>query len=100
MTPTQDITLGCYYLTAMPRDPAPGKKGKRLTLFGSREEVLFAHTDGAVRKHQWIQLANPDFNRETVYGNANRDWPPGARIWGSMSWNGTNLRTDGSVIGR
>src|SRR5512136_949428 len=33
MTPTQDITLGCYYLTANPREPMPAAGGKRLKLF-------------------------------------------------------------------
>jgi DNA-directed RNA polymerase subunit beta' len=26
ITPTQDITLGCYYLTAEPRKPMPAKE--------------------------------------------------------------------------
>src|SRR5213594_3678544 len=44
MTPTQDITLGCYYLTANPR---PGKDGHqpKPMLFGSKSEVIFAHDD-------------------------------------------------------
>jgi DNA-directed RNA polymerase subunit beta' len=69
MTPTQDITLGCYYLTANPREARPGASGRRLRLFGSRSEVLFAYFDGAVRKHEWIRLANPDQERKTVYGD-------------------------------
>src|SRR5207237_5821629 len=44
MTPTQDITLGCYYLTANPR---PQMGVKRALLFGSKTEVIFAHDDGA-----------------------------------------------------
>jgi len=68
MTPTQDITLGCYYLTAEPR--APKKDTARLMLFGSKEEVFTAHADGAVRTHTRIQLANPDRGRKTLYGDA------------------------------
>jgi DNA-directed RNA polymerase subunit beta' len=70
MTPTQDITLGCYYLTAEPR--AVKKEGQRLMLFGSKEEVFTAHADGAVRTHSRILLANPDRGRKTVYGDATR----------------------------
>src|SRR6059036_4194863 len=35
ITPTQDITLGCYYLTAEPRTPMPADV-KTLKLFGSK----------------------------------------------------------------
>jgi DNA-directed RNA polymerase subunit beta' len=72
MTPTQDITLGCYYLTANPREALPTESGPRLKLFGSRSETIFAYLDGAVRKHEWIRLANPDFGRSTVYGDPTR----------------------------
>jgi DNA-directed RNA polymerase subunit beta' len=74
MTPTQDITLGCYYLTANPREFAmpTGGREKRLRLCGTRSEVIFAHQDGAVRKHEWIRLANPDYGRSTVYGDSQK----------------------------
>jgi DNA-directed RNA polymerase subunit beta' len=70
MTPTQDITLGCYYLTANPR--MIGQANGRPKLFGSKSEVLFAHMDGAVRTHEKILLANPDLGRKTVYGDADK----------------------------
>jgi DNA-directed RNA polymerase subunit beta' len=68
MTPTQDITLGCYYLTAEPRDHH--RKGRRLMLFGSKGEVLFAHADGELSTHDRVILANPDLGRPSVYGDA------------------------------
>jgi DNA-directed RNA polymerase subunit beta' len=68
MTPTQDITLGCYYLTAEPRAARDPKH--RLMLFGSKSEVVFAHMDGTVKTHDRILLANPDVGRKTVYGDA------------------------------
>ena len=60
MTPTQDITLGCYYLTAEPRTSRPDGTAQ-LKLFGSKSEVIFANADGAVTTHERIRLANPDF---------------------------------------
>ncbi len=69
MTPTQDITLGCYYLTAEPRKIGR-KQQKRLKLFGSKDEVRFAMSEGAVDVHDRIYIANPDRGRETVYGDA------------------------------
>ena len=69
MTPTQDITLGCYYLTANPR---LGQGNGRPKLFGSKSEVIFAHMDGAVKTHERILLANPDLGRKTVYGDSEK----------------------------
>jgi len=70
MTPTQDITLGCFYLTAEPRQPR--KENERLMLFGSRSEVLFAYHEGELKVHSRVRLANPDYGRETVYGDPKR----------------------------
>jgi len=68
ITPTQDITLGCYYVTAEPRTPMPTDT-RKLPLFGSKDEVIFAYDDGALKTHDWIRLANPDFGRQTAYGD-------------------------------
>src|SRR5258706_4183680 len=71
ITPTQDITLGCFYLTAEPRTPLPADT-RILKLFGSKTEVVFAYHDGAVTTHERIRLANPDFDRKTDFGDNNR----------------------------
>src|SRR6201998_2282039 len=55
MTPTQDITLGCYYLTAEPRAK---RDGKASMLFGTKSEVIFALNDGAVGIHDRVRIAN------------------------------------------
>ena len=68
ITPTQDITLGCYYVTAEPRKPMPANVNE-LPLFGSKEEVIFAYCDQDVKTHDRIRLANPDFGKQTVFGN-------------------------------
>src|SRR5207244_6308877 len=70
MTPTQDITLGCYYLTAEPRAARDPKR--RLMLFGSKSEAVFAHMDGTVNTHDRIVMANPDLGKKTVYGDAEK----------------------------
>jgi DNA-directed RNA polymerase subunit beta' len=69
MTPTQDITLGCYYLTANPRASRGNGRSK---LFGSKDEVIFAHMDGAVKTHDRILLANPDLGRKTPFGDSEK----------------------------
>src|SRR5262245_39034743 len=48
MTPTQDITLGCYYLTCEPRAK---RDSHRIMLFGSKSEVIFALNDGSMKLH-------------------------------------------------
>jgi DNA-directed RNA polymerase subunit beta' len=71
ITPTQDITLGCFYLTADPRTPPPADS-KQLKLFGSKSEVVFAFMDGAVTTHERIRLANPDCGKKTELGDPNK----------------------------
>ena len=70
ITPTQDITLGCYYVTAEPRANAGGHGS--LKLFGSKSEVVFAYNDGAVTTHERIKLANPDFGVKTEFGDSEK----------------------------
>src|SRR4051795_11053606 len=69
-TPSQDITLGCYYLTQNPRRAAGAEKETRLPLFENAVEVEFAMADGKVRVHDRIRYKNPNVGMETVYGNA------------------------------
>lgn len=70
LTPSQDIVLGTYYLTLEPRrKPA---KNQRVPLIGSTQEVLLAEAEGVLKKHDWIDYLNPDFGRETPFGNSER----------------------------
>src|SRR5213594_2628768 len=72
ITPTQDITLGCFYLTADPRSPAAANSSD-LKLFGSKTELIFAYSDGAVTTHERVRLANPDFGaKKTEFGDSSR----------------------------
>ena len=65
LTPSQDIVLGAYYLTIEPRTkPA---KGIRVPLLSGLQEVLYAKADGALKMHDWVEVPNPDYGRETVY---------------------------------
>src|ERR671937_63712 len=50
-TPSQDITLGCYYMTQNPR----GTKKDRLPLFAEPVEVEFAMAEGTVKTHDRIR---------------------------------------------
>src|SRR5467141_3540530 len=66
-TPSQDITLGCYYMTQNPRGT---KKDGHLPLFAEPVEVEFAMAEGSVKTHDRIRFKNPDFGKQTIFGKA------------------------------
>jgi DNA-directed RNA polymerase subunit beta' len=88
-TPSQDIILGCYYLTQNPRKHADSDK-ERLPLFDNASEVEFALADRSVKVHDRIRFRNPNRGQHTVFGDAkaaviettvgrvifNEIWPP------------------------
>jgi DNA-directed RNA polymerase subunit beta' len=65
-TPSQDIPLGCYYLTQNPRGE---KNDQRLPLFGDASEVELAISEGAIGTHSRIRFKNPDCGANTIYGS-------------------------------
>src|SRR6187397_24426 len=67
-TPSQDIVLGCYYLTQESRTPK--KEGDHVPLFADESEVEFALAERKVKVHDRIWLKNPDFGRQTIFGNS------------------------------
>src|SRR5438034_2139303 len=69
-TPSQDITLGCYYLTQNPRRATGSAAESRLPLFADAAEVEFGMANGAIKTHDRIRFKNPDFGKETIYGNS------------------------------
>jgi DNA-directed RNA polymerase subunit beta' len=69
-TPSQDITLGCYYLTQNPRRAAGSDSDGRLPLFSDAIEVEFAMAEGSIRTHDRIRIKNPDHGQQTTFGNA------------------------------
>jgi len=79
MTPTQDIALGCYFLTSFSQTfmlearKNSGKDDKeRLPLLADINEVHTAFDEGALRLHDRIRYRNPDFQRETKFGDQNK----------------------------
>ena len=73
-TPSQDITLGCYYISQNPlRTAEKGEsKKKRLTAFSNADEVDFALSEKSLKTHDWILFKNPDFGLATVFGDATK----------------------------
>ena len=74
-TPTQDIALGCYYISTdsqtdrMAARKPKGKDVEHLPILGSADEVHTAHDEGAIHIHDRIRFRNPDYQRETKNGD-------------------------------
>ncbi len=74
-TPTQDIALGCYYLTVdsqqerlRARQPKVPGAIEHLPIFGDAQEVHTAFDEGVLKMHDRIRFKNPDHQVETKYG--------------------------------
>ena len=70
-TPSQDITLGCYYLTQNPRRAA-GSRGRNAPAALRRTRSKSSSRWRTERSKRTIGFAckNPDFGQETIYGDA------------------------------
>ncbi len=98
MTPTQDIALGIYYLTALSQtdrmagieETCLNGEQEHLPIFADGDEVRLAHAEGAIKTHTRIRFKNPDLGADTAFGNPtasvvvttvgrvffNASWPP------------------------
>ncbi len=72
-TPSQDITLGCYFLTHSRHLPLRQRdQDTHLPLFADTTEVEFAIANRSVHIHEVIRLRNPDYGKDTIYGDKER----------------------------
>ncbi len=62
-SPTQDITLGSYYMTIEPRNK------EKARLYSDYFEVLYAMSTGHIRIHDAVKIPNPDYGKDTIYGD-------------------------------
>jgi len=56
VAPTQDIVLGCYWLTAVRSDPPSGEDARKLPAFATTDEVQLAYSSQRVSLHDWIRV--------------------------------------------
>ena len=68
-TPSQDIVMGCYFLTHERHHILKQDPKAHVPLFGDTTEVEFALAERSVNLHCRIRLKNPDFGKDTVYGD-------------------------------
>jgi DNA-directed RNA polymerase subunit beta' len=68
-TPTQDMTLGSYFLNHWNKDNDKLDLEK-IKAFNSVNEVLWALDSGVVKLHEAIRFKNPDIGTETIWGDS------------------------------
>jgi DNA-directed RNA polymerase subunit beta' len=56
VAPTQDIVLGCYWLSAVRSDMPEGEVARRLQAFSGTDEVVLAYSAKRVQLHDWIRV--------------------------------------------
>jgi DNA-directed RNA polymerase subunit beta' len=66
-TPSQDITLGCYFLTYT--RPHFQSKNTKVLAFNDVAEMEMAIAEGALELHEKILFRNPDFGVKTIFGD-------------------------------
>ncbi len=82
-TPSQDIVLGCYYMTNMP----PVKEGDKLKAFASEQEAILAYQSGIISLQQPIEVKLSAAERvQTCVGRIlfNEVLPPEMRFFNKM----------------
>src|SRR5256884_1851995 len=62
VAPTQDVVLGCYWLTATRGDEPKGDAIPKLRVFSSQNEVLLALESKVVKLQDWVRLHIGDGN--------------------------------------
>src|SRR2546427_3886129 len=56
VAPTQDVVLGCYWLTAVRGEKPTEVEAAKLRTFADQNEVLLAHNSGAVGLQEWVRV--------------------------------------------
>ena len=84
-SPSQDITLGSYYLTYA--KPGSLDRTKNPKVFDCAFEVISWFEAGALNLHQAIKLKNPDFGIKTFWGEETSKYiltTPGRCVFGEI----------------
>src|SRR5207244_4221717 len=68
VAPTQDIVLGCYWLTAARGKQPEGEAATKLPIFSTQNETLLALSQATVRLQQWIRVRIGDQRVVTTPG--------------------------------
>ena len=90
-----------YILNGRTGTPLWTDDGQSSTTFGELALMADLDGDGSVEIVQSTpaceRTADADKPCVRVFGNVNRDWPPGLPMWTSQTWSGTSVQSDFSV---
>jgi len=64
-TPSQDITLGVYYLTTT----LDSEKNNNPKLYSGYFELLAAYDEKRIKIHDLVKIPNPDYGKDTIWGD-------------------------------
>ena len=74
VTPSQDMVLGSYYLTALQPDHKKPDFATGQNTFASLEDVIFAYEDKRIGLHEWVWVRfNGDVEDDEEIWNFRRD---------------------------
>ncbi|MCH2204591.1 MAG: DNA-directed RNA polymerase subunit beta' [Lentisphaerales bacterium] len=68
-TPTQDMTLGCYFMNYW-NSKNEKLDADKLTAYNDVNEVLWAMDSGIIGIHDLIRFRNPDFGKDRPWGKS------------------------------
>jgi DNA-directed RNA polymerase subunit beta' len=68
VAPTQDIVLGCFWLTAARGKPPEGEATKKLKSFSNQDEAVMALHSGTVGLHDWVKVRDQGASIVTTPG--------------------------------
>src|SRR5438552_183202 len=99
VAPTQDVVLGCYWLTATRGDEPKGDAIPKLRVFSSQNEVLLALESKVVKLQDWVRLHIGDGNGAGEPG-ALLVTTPGRVVFNQPLPVGKKPQADGSAPGQ
>ncbi len=78
-TPSQDIPLGCYFLTYLREFPSQDAKKsdhpERLPTFNDVSEIEFALSEGQLAVNDKVRFNNPDYKQpKRLFGDPSKPW--------------------------
>ena len=94
VTPSQDMVLGSYYLTALQPNFKKPKFGDNQKTYASLEDVIFAFEDKRVGLHEWVWVrfnGEVDDDEEANKPKESKELEDGSRL---ETWNFRRDRFD------
>jgi len=83
VTPSQDMVLGSYYLTALQPDHKKPDFATGQNTFASLEDVIFAYEDKRIGLHEWVWVrfnGDVEDDEEAIKAKETKEFEDGSRL--------------------